>query len=228
MHVSFLRRVWKAVKPPPAPPARRRLNRAQRRLIRVTAITLALGSSAWGIYAFIESAPDRALSHYRQGMFLLGPGDFPGAAAQFSAAIGILPQYTDAYLGRGKARQAAGQSDAAMADFARAIAIDPTSEAAYTARGTLGRLRGDIGAALADFDQSVRLHPTADAYYQRGLTYQILNQPRRAADDYTLAIEHDPNAPHIYRARAKAKRDLGDTTGARTDQETAERLELKQ
>jgi tetratricopeptide (TPR) repeat protein len=227
MHVSFLLRVWKAVKPPPAPPVRR-LNRAQRRLIRMTAIVLALGASAWGIYAFIESAPDRALSHYRQGMLLLGPGDFRGAAAQFTAAIGILPQYADAYLGRGKARQAAGQSDAAIADFGRAIAIDPTLEAAYTARGTLGRLGGDIGQALADFNQSIRLHPTADAYYQRGLTYQILSQPARAADDYTLALEHDPNAPHIYRARAKAKRDLGDVAGAQTDQETAERLELKQ
>jgi tetratricopeptide (TPR) repeat protein len=228
MHVSFLLRVWKAVKPPPAPPAHRRLNRAQRRLIRVTAIILALGSSAWGIYAFIESAPDRALGHYQQGMLLLGPGDFRGAAAQFTTAIGILPQYADAYFGRGKARQAAGQNDAAMADFARAIAIDPTLEAANTARGTLRRLGGDIGKALADFDQSIRLHPTADAYYQRGLTYQILSQPERAADDYTLALERDPGAPHIYRARAKANRDLGDMAGAQTDQETAERLELKQ
>src|SRR5690348_11441849 len=117
MHASFWLRVWDAVKPPTAPPARRRLNRAQLRLIRGTAIALALGSSAWGIFAFIESAPDRALGHYRQGMLLLGPGDFKGAAAEFTAAISILPDYADAYLGRGKARQAAGQSEGALADF---------------------------------------------------------------------------------------------------------------
>src|SRR5437763_1347878 len=74
---SFLRRVWKAVKPPPPLPARRRLNRAQRRLIRVTSIALALGASTWAVYAFIQSAPDRAATHYREGMSLLGPGDFP-------------------------------------------------------------------------------------------------------------------------------------------------------
>src|SRR3984893_13992865 len=100
---TFLARVWKAAKPPPPLPARRRLNRAQRRLIRGTSIAIALGAGAWAVYAYIESAPDRANSHYRQGMHLLGPGDFQGAAAQFTKAIDIVPEYADAYLGRGKA-----------------------------------------------------------------------------------------------------------------------------
>lgn len=228
MHRSFLRRVWKAVQPPPAPPARRRLNRAQRRLIRVTAITMALGASTWAVYAYIASAPDRANSHYQEGMRLLGPADFEGAASQFTAAIAISPSFADAYLGRGKARQAAGQTEAALADFGKAIAIDPTLELAYTSRGTLRRSRGDNQGALADFSESIHVHPTADAYYQRGLTYQTLGQAKRAADDYDLAIYLDPGAPYLYRARAKARRDLDDTAGAREDQEKAERVEQTQ
>ena len=220
--------MWKAVKPPPPLPARRRLNRAQRRLIRVTAIAVALGASTWAVYAYIASAPDRARSHYQEGMRLLGPGDFEGAAAQFTKAIDIAPKFADAYVGRGKARQAAGQSEAAMADFEKAIAIDPTLELAYTSRGTLRRSHGDSQRAMADFTQSIHLHPTADAYYQRGLTYQTLGQAKRAADDYDLAIHLDPGAPYIYRARAKAKRDLGDAAGAREDQEKAERVEKTQ
>lgn len=81
---------------------------------------------------------------------------------------------------------------------------------------------------MADFTRSIHLHPTADAYYQRGLTYQTLDQARRAVDDYDLAIANDPSAPYVYRARAKAKRDSGDMAGARKDQETAEGLENKQ
>jgi tetratricopeptide (TPR) repeat protein len=230
---SFLSRVWKAVKPPPPLPARRRLNRAQRRLIRVTSIVLAIGAGTWAVYAYIESAPDRANSHYRQGMRLLGPGDFQGAAAQFTKAIAIFPEYADAYLGRGKARQAAGQSEAALADFEKAIAINPTLELAYTSRGTIARSEGDSQKALADFTRSIHLHPTSDAYYQRGLTYQTLehvtiDQAKRAVADYDLAILYDPGAPYIYLARAKAKRDLGDLAGARKDQETARSLEMKQ
>jgi tetratricopeptide (TPR) repeat protein len=225
---SFLSRVWKAVKPPPPLPARRRLNRAQRRLIRVTSVAVALGASTWAVFAYIESAPDRASSHYRQGMHLLGPGDFQGAAAQFTKAISIFPEYADAYIGRGKARQAAGQSEAALADFEKAIAINPTLELAYTSRGTIERSQGNSQKALADFTRSVHLHPTADAYYQRGLTYQTLDQGKRAVADYDAAITYDPGAPYVYLARAKAKRDLGDLAGARKDQETAESLELKQ
>lgn len=222
---SFLPRVWDAVKPPPPLPARRRLNRAQRRLIRVTAIAAALGLGTWGVYAYIASAPDRARSHYQQGIRLLGPGDFGAADGQFTKAIRIFPEYADAYLGRGKARQAAGQSEAALADFEKAIAINPTLELAYTARGTLWRSRGDGQRALADFTRSIQLHPTPDAYYQRGLTYQALGQAEGAVDDYGRAIERDPGAPYAYLARAKAKRDLGDMAGAKEDQETAERVE---
>jgi len=161
-------------------------------------------------------------------MRLLGPGDFQGAAAQFTKAIDIFPEYADAYLGRGKARQAAGQSDAALADFERAIAINPTLELAYISRGTITRSQGNSQKALADFTESIHLHPTSDGYYQRALTYQTLDQPKRAVDDYSLAITYDPGAPYIYRARAKAKRDVGDIAGAQKDQETAEALEKKQ
>ena len=221
-------RVWKAVKPPPAPLPRRRLNPAQRRLIRGTAIAVALGAGTWAVFAYIASAPDRASSHYREGMRLLGPGDLGGAAAQFTEAIDILPDYADAYIGRGKAHQSAGQSDAALADFERAIALNPTLELAYALRGTLWRSQRDTGKALADFTRSIHLHPTSDGYYQRGLTYQSLDQLPRAVDDFSLAISYDPGAPHIYRARAKARRDLGDIAGARQDQENAERLERTQ
>jgi tetratricopeptide (TPR) repeat protein len=227
MHRSFLRRVWKAVKPPPPLPARRRLNRAQRRLIRVTSIAVALGASTWAVYAYIESAPDRANSHYRQGMRLLGAGDFQGAAAQFTKAVAIVPEYAEAYLGRGKARQSAGDSNAALADFERAIAINPALEMAYTSRGIIERSQGDSQKALADFARSVDIHPTSDAYYQRGLTYQTLDQPRRAVADYDAAITYDPGAPYIYLARAKAQRDLGDLAEAQKDQHTAEDLEKK-
>jgi len=228
MHRSFIRRVWKAVQPPPPLPARRRLNRAQRRLIRVTCITVALGASTWAVYAYIASAPDRAGSHYRQGMHLLGPGDFQGAAAQFTQAIAIFPDYADAYLGRGKARQAAGQNESALADFEKAISIDPTLDVAYIARGTIESAQGNSQKALDDFTRSVRLHPTADGYYQRGLTYQKLDQPKLALADYDAASTYDPGAPYIYRARARAKSDLGDLPGARVDQTRAELVENTQ
>ena len=225
---SFLVRVWDAVKPPPPLPVRRRLNRSQRRLLRVTAIVIALGASGWSIYAWIASAPDRALGHNIEGARLFGAGDFPGAAGQFTDALKISPEYADAYLGRGKAEAALEQTEIAMTDFGKAMAIDPTLEQPYTHRGMLWRSRGDLPKAIADFDRSIAIQPRADTYYQRGLTYQMLGDTQHAANDYTLAIGRDPTVPYFYRARANAERDLGDSVAGQKDQETAERLEKAQ
>lgn len=228
MAQSFLRRAWNAVKPPPAPPPSRQLNRSQRRLIRVTAIVIALGASGWTIYAWIASAPDRALGHDREGMRLMGTGDFQGALAQFTGAIKIWPEYADAYVGRGRAEAALGQTDIAVADFGKAMAINPSMEQPYTQRGLLWRSRGELPKALADFSRSIAIQPRADTYYQRGLSYQMLGDAQRAVSDYNLAIGRDPTVPYFYRARAKAKRDLDDLADAQQDQETAERLEKTQ
>lgn len=228
MAQSFLRRVWNAVKPPPAPPPRWQLNRSQRRLIRVTAIVIALGASGWTIYAWIASAPDRALGHAREGTRLMATGDFQGALAQFNDAVKIWPEYAEAYVGRGKAEAALGQTDMAAADFGKAMAINPGMEQPYIQRGLLWRSRGELPKALADFSQSLAIQPRADAYYQRGLSYQMLGDARRAVSDYNLAIGRDPTVPYFYRARAKAKRDLDDLAGAQQDEETAVRLEETQ
>jgi len=225
---SFLVRVWDAVKPPPPLPARRRLNRSQRRLLRVTAIVIALGASGWSIYAWIASAPDRALGHTIEGARLLGIGDFQGAAAQFADALRIWPQDADGYVGRGRAEVALGQTEIAMADFGKAMALDPTLEQPYTQRGMLWRSRSDLTKALADFDRSLAIQPRADAYYQRGLTYQMIGDARRAVSDYNLAIGRDPTIPYFYRARANALRSMGDNAAGQKDQETAERLEKTQ
>jgi len=225
---SFFVRVWDAVKPPPPLPARRRLNRSQRRLLRVTAIVIALGASGWSIYAWIASAPDRALAHNIQGARLFGIGDFQSAAAQFTDALRIWPEYADAYLGRGKVEVVLGKTDMAMADFGKAMSLDPALEQPYTQRGMLWRSRGDLPKAFADFDRSLAIQPRADTYYQRGLTSQMSGDARRAVSDYNMAIGRDPTVPYFYRARAKSQRDLGDDAAGQKDQETAERLEKTQ
>ncbi len=186
---------------------------------------IVLGLSAWGVFAFIAAAPERAFDHYQQGMSLISAGDFKDAAAQFTKALAIMPGYADAYVGRGKALQAMGQSDSAAGDFERAMAANPNLNVAYTSHGEIQRSRGDSQAALADFTRSIQLRPTPDAYYQRGLTYQMLGRPGKAVADYDQAILLDRVAPGVYRARAKAKRDLGDLAGAQEDDETAEHAE---
>ena len=168
------------------------------------------------------------MRHYQEGMKLLSVGDFQDAARQFTRALAIMPRYADAYIGRGRSFQSMGENMAALADFERALAANPELDIAYTAHGVIERARGDSQAAFADFTRSIRLRPTPDAFYQRGLTYQMLGAPDKAAADYDQAILLDRDSPHVYRARAKARRELGDLAGAREDDAIAEHAEQTQ
>src|ERR1035438_2089283 len=83
MRRSPLKRLWKAIQPPPpvranpqernAPvetPGKQEEKRRQRRLLVGTASVLLVGAAGWGVYQYIASAPMRADEAYQQGMRL--------------------------------------------------------------------------------------------------------------------------------------------------------------
>jgi Flp pilus assembly protein TadD len=48
---------------------------------------------------------------------------------------------------------------------------------------------------------------------------------QQALADYDHSIDQQPNAPYVYRARAAAKKELGDEEGANQDHRQADRLQ---
>jgi len=178
-----------------------------------------------GVYNYIGSAAQRAEVEYQAGMKLMGPGTYAKAIASFTRAIEIWPQLGEAYLERGVAHRYLNETEQAMADFDKAIDVNPNLARAYSARGRVYRERGDIKRALEDFTKSISLDSNVDAHYERGQTYETLGQHQKAIDDYDQAIARLPDAPHVYRARALAKRNLGDIAGYEADRDTAKRFE---
>jgi tetratricopeptide (TPR) repeat protein len=219
------RRLWQTVRLPARVTVRRAFTRAQKGLLAGVAAAVLVSGGAWYAYAYVTSAPDRSARAISEGMKLLGPGEFGAAAGRFSEALEIWPSNARAFLERGNAYKAMGNTEEAMADWARAIEADPSLAAAYTARGTEYRQRGDYSWALADLDRSIQLAPSVDAYYQRGQVYQALGQPERAVADFDRGIAERREAPFLYRARGTARRALGDLDGAAADRDTADRLE---
>jgi tetratricopeptide (TPR) repeat protein len=157
-------------------------------------------------------------------MSRLGPSDFAGAIAHFTASIKIA-ESPDAYLQRGNAHKNLSHFDQALADWSRAIDLDPSLADAFTARGTYYQTHNDTAKALADFERSLQLNPTVDGYFQRGQVYSGLGQYDKAIEDYDRAIAERRDAPWVYLARASAKRALGDEKGYRRDQERAAELQ---
>ncbi len=113
----------------------------------------------------------------------------------------------------------------AIADASRALALDGSLPRAYNLRAIAQRSAGDPEAALRDLSRAVELEPNLDNYFQRAATYQLLNDHKRALDDFNQALQGWPAEPHIYFARAQSRAALGDSHGAQEDIRTARKIE---
>jgi tetratricopeptide (TPR) repeat protein len=226
---TFLRHWWSAVKPLPHDPVTdqtsRTIKRRQKRLISSTVWLVLLGACAWWAYDYYSRAPERALAEFEKGMSQMQPGTYDGAVSQFTRSIEIAPNLAGAYLNRAIALHALGERTTALEDLEHALALDSSLTRAYDERGRIYLEQKDHTRALQEFSRSIAIHPTTSGYYQRGMLYESLGEHEKAIADYDRAIVDRPDAPYAYRARALAKRNLGDNQGAQEDRAIADRIE---
>lgn len=90
------------------------------------------------------------------GMELLARGDFDGAVAVFSKALG---EGVDCLVNLGTALGVRGDAGPAVAAFRAAIAAKPREPVAYSNLGLCLRMVGETDAALVSFVEAVRLRP---------------------------------------------------------------------
>jgi tetratricopeptide (TPR) repeat protein len=107
---------------------------------------------AFGAGSAAKEAFDRGLAAHKQG-------NTQEAIAQFTQAIKLDPNYTDAYNNRGNAYYDLDDYDKAIADYAQAIKIDPGDADAYNNRGIAYHNLGDYDKAIADYAQAIKLDP---------------------------------------------------------------------
>ena len=120
----------------------------------------------------------------------------------YDRVISLKPDLVEAYINRGAAKAALGQSDAAIADYNEAI-----------------RLKPDF------YDEAIRLKPDdAEAYYNRGVAKDALGQRNAAIADYDEAIRLKPDLAEAYHNRGVAKSALDRIDEARQDFENARDL----
>jgi tetratricopeptide (TPR) repeat protein len=107
--------------------------------------------------------------------------DYPGALATSDLLVELAPQDTSAHLRRALMLFAGGIADALPGGATEAFR-----------------------QALAELDTVIRLDPTSTrGYLARARTYLALEQPDRAVEDYTAALQVDPTLVDAYRERAR-------------------------
>jgi protein O-mannosyl-transferase len=75
----------------------------------------------------------------------------------------------------------------------KAVSLDPNFENGYLNIGSIYGQQGNYGQAIENFEKVIRINPTnAKAYYYLGLTYEILDQPEKSRQNYSIAAKLDP------------------------------------
>ena len=172
------------------------------------------------ITAAIQAQPNPQW-YFKRGNMRLHVGDHQGAIEDYTEAIRLKEDFSDAYVNRGNARAERGEEEGAVQDYTAALAFaeDPQVRAfAYLNRClSLSNLQDDA-EAIADCTEAINIQPNNSlAYENRGLVKRRLGDLQGALQDFTIAIQIDPSSPEPYYNRALTRQQLGDVDGAMED-----------
>ena len=144
------------------------------------------------------------------------------AIGAYDEAIRLQPDFANAYVNRGLAKEKLGQHEAAIVDYSSAIKVDPTLAGAYNNRGSAQRRLGQHFLALEDLNTAIQLDPHyVKAYVNRGNAKNSLGHPNEALEDFNTALDLDPGSAEACNNRGIAKATLMQLPDAIKDFDTA-------
>jgi tetratricopeptide (TPR) repeat protein len=136
---------------------------------------------------------NRAITHYSRGVEYGNHNQMDLAIREYTRAIALDPQLSQAYSNRGNTYLLLGNFDQAITDCDEAIALRPDDGVAYFTRGIAYSARGQANEALSDLTKAIELHTNeAQAYYYRSFVYVELGKQEAAVQDLHNALELNP------------------------------------
>jgi tetratricopeptide (TPR) repeat protein len=192
-----------------------------KRLIAVTRYQQAILACSTAILL----KPDYADAYMLRAQAFAAQRELEPAETDFTNLIRLEPQSARGYAGRCEVYYNFKDYQKAIADCGKAVELDPSNARAFNQRGAALRETSDPTASLIDLNRAVELSHDVDNLYQRGATYRALGRFKEAIADFDQAAFLFPGNPEVYRARAEAKRAMGDEKGAEADYTQGKALE---
>ena len=125
--------------------------------------------------------------------------DFNCRIEAFTRAIGLYPNFAEAYNNRGSAYLLSGRKLEALNDFSHAIAAKPSAVQALYNRAIIYSDSGEAAKAVADFQAVIKQQPELGLAFT-GLGNVLLKQERYDAAllSFTRAIQLQPDFAANY------------------------------
>jgi tetratricopeptide (TPR) repeat protein len=147
----------------------------------------------------LQINPKLADAHKHLGdMLVTSPRRLYDQAAQaYTAALEIWPDYAEARVGLGDARQAKGQFDEAIEEYKKALAIEPTNARVYLGMGKIYYNEKQLyHEAVAAYQQAIALDPKLlDAHLNLGELYEEKGLYQEAVSRYDHVLSLEPKHP---------------------------------
>ena len=110
-----------------------------------------------------ETPEEHARVLFKRGTAQIETGAYADAVADFNKAIGLRPEYGEAFHNRAVAKWRKGDLEDALADFDESVALGQVELwRAYKVRGDLKAEMGQLDEALADYRRSLAIRPDWD------------------------------------------------------------------
>ncbi|EQD33929.1 hypothetical protein B1B_17348, partial [mine drainage metagenome] len=100
-----------------------------------------------------------AKEHWRKGNSLFESSKFAEAIAEFGEAVGIDPEYSDAYFNRALAERIAHKYEEAKADLQKVMELEPKSPDAPLLYGDMAEASNDLVGAKYWYEKSLSIDP---------------------------------------------------------------------
>jgi len=157
-----------------------------------------------------------------------GMSNYSEAQKYFEKTIDVKPDYTKAYYNLANMLVDEGKTEEAMNQFNKSISIKPTYLALLN-RGLLYQKQRDFEKALMDYDNALSIDSLGiAAYSNKGNVFADQGAFLLAIEEYTRAIDINPNYASGYFNRAISKKIMYDRTGACEDWKKAAELGMPQ
>ncbi|MBI5367246.1 MAG: tetratricopeptide repeat protein, partial [Planctomycetes bacterium] len=141
------------------------------------------------------------------------------AVDMVTKAIGVCPEYAEAWFLRGLKRREIGEFEAAVDDFGAALNRNPGFTNAYLFRALVYDENLDRKElARADYEQIIRIDPeSAIGYRVLGKSLAGQHKHEEAVAQYARAVEKDPHMTEAFIDRATSLRELRRLDAALSD-----------
>ncbi|MCU0566306.1 MAG: tetratricopeptide repeat protein [Oculatellaceae cyanobacterium Prado106] len=179
------------------------------------------GDGTWRENGVAEAWTQRAIA-------LTGQGKYEDAMASANRAVGINPDYVEAWNYKGAIAWYLQDYPGALVAIQKAIDLNPTYAQAWVNRATVLRTMGLYDSALTSYDQAIRIDPqNSEMWANRSVTLWSLERYEEAIVAADRSIRLNPDSIQAWYNRGSALYALQEYGAALTSYQRVVELDPK-